>query len=84
MVFMRCWAHQVNLMVRTLLESAGFAAVCKQAIMAANKIMASSSKWPPQLKSVVEEFYGKKVSAKICTVAETRWNTTQHCFPSQL
>jgi Protein of unknown function (DUF 659) len=48
MIWMRCWAHQINLMVRTLLESAGFAAVCKQAIMAANKITASSSKWMPQ------------------------------------
>ena len=83
-IWMRCWAHQINLMVRTLLESAGFAVVCKQAIMAANKITASSSKWLPQLKSVVEEYYGKKVSPKIYTVAETRWNTTQQCFASQL
>ena len=84
MIFMRCWAHQINLMVRTLLELAGFAAVCKQAIVAATKITASSSKWMPQLKSLVDEMYGNKVLSKIYTVAETRWNTTQQCFASQL
>ena len=84
MIWMRCWAHQINLMVHSLIKNAGFAAVCKQAIMATNKITASSSKWMPQLKNVVVDFYGKKVSSKIYTVAETRWNTTQQCFASQL
>ena len=84
MIFMRCWAHQINLKVRTLLELAGFAAVCKQAINAAIKITASSSKWMPQLKSLIEEMYGKAVSPKIYTVGGTQWNTTQQCFASQL
>lgn len=41
MIWMRCWAHQINLMVHSLIKNAGFAAVCKQAIMATNKITAS-------------------------------------------
>jgi hypothetical protein len=71
MLFMRCWAHQINLMVRTLLDLAGFAAVCRQAIAAANKITASSSKWMPLLIRDVIDFYGMGVSRKIFTVAET-------------
>ena len=83
-IFNRCWAHQVNLMVKALLQRSQFRKTCEQAIRTSNSINASSSKWLPQLKGICEKQYGKRVPCAIFSVGETRWNSTQACFASML
>ena len=83
-IFNRCWAHQINLMVKSLLQRSQFRKTCEQAIRTSNSINASSSKWLPQLKNICESFYGKRVPTAVFAVGETRWNSTQACFASLL
>jgi hypothetical protein len=83
-IFLRCYAHQVNLMINALLKLPLFAAWAKKAAAAAKAIAASSSKWLPKLRDTVERYYGKKVSSHIFTVGETRWSSMQMCFASML
>ena len=47
MLLMRCWAHQINFMVKDLLGISDFKEVCKQAINSAKVIKASSASAPP-------------------------------------
>ena len=84
MIFLACWAHQINLMVGALMKLPVFMVVSKKAIAASNAINASSSKYLPKLRDQSEKLYGKKVSTKIFSIGVTRWNTTQGCFASQL
>ena len=76
-VFMRCYAHQLNLMVCGLLKCQRFSQVSKEAIAAAKAITASSSKWLPKLLDIVEALYGTKVTSKVLVPGETRWNSMQ-------
>jgi hypothetical protein len=73
-------------MVKHVLESSiTFKGVCKEASAAAVKITASSSKWYKILRDdFVEPHYGKKAANAVCTIGDTRWNSTQACFASQL
>ena len=84
MLLMRCWAHQVNLMVKALLGLSDFKEVCKLAIASAKAIKASSAKWLPRLRTVADRIYGKSPSKNVMTVGETRWNSTQGCFATLL
>ena len=59
-MFHKCWAHQINLMVKALLTRYQFKSTCEQAIATAHAINASSSRILPQLKDICESFYGKK------------------------
>ena len=81
-IWTRCWAHQINLMVKALLKSSSFKEVSEQAIAAAKAINASSSKFSPKLKTMCADMYGNKSPTTILTVGETRWNSTQGCFAS--
>mmetsp|Transcript_23254 Transcript_23254/g.35204 ORF Transcript_23254/g.35204 Transcript_23254/m.35204 type:complete len:509 (+) Transcript_23254:767-2293(+) len=83
LVFMRCYAYQVNLMVCALLKCQLFQRVSKEAVAAAKAITASSSKWLPKLVDTVVSCYGN-VASKVLVPAETRWNSMQGCFGSQL
>ena len=84
MIFQRCWAHQINLMVKALLGLKVFRDACKQAVASEKAINASSSKWYPQLRTRADQMYGKHLSKNIMTVGETLWNSTQGCFASLL
>jgi hypothetical protein len=83
-LWLKCWAHQINLMVKGLLGHETFKKICEQAMLASKAINASSSKWLPQLRTLCTEMYGKKAGTSVFTVGETRWNSTQGCFASQL
>ena len=48
-MFNKCWAHQINLMVKALLTRSEFKETCRQAMETAKVINKSSSKWLPQL-----------------------------------
>ena len=76
LVFMRCYAHQINLMVCALLKCEVFRNVSKQAVQAAKSITSSSAKLLPKLKEVVQKLYGD-VPSKISVPGETRWNSMQ-------
>jgi len=82
--FLCCWAHQINLMVRAVLDLGEFKQVLNQACKAANTILASSSKWYLRLKDKCNEMYGKAAPCTIQSIGETRWNSTQSCFTSML
>ena len=83
-LFICCWAHQINLMVKALLQCPKFKDVAKKAIAAASAIIKSSSKWLGRLRDMCEAMYGKRAPVTVATVGETRWNSTQSCFASQL
>jgi hypothetical protein len=76
--------QQVNVMINALLKLPLFEDWAKKAAAAAKAIAASSSKWLPKLRDVVERYYGKNVSSHIYTVGETRWSSMQMCFASML
>ena len=80
----KCWAHQVNLMVKYVLTLAGFIKIMKEATSAANAISASSNKWLVKLKQYCVQRYGDKAASTILQVGETRWNSLQMCFASML
>ena len=83
-VFVMCWAHQINLMVKHLLQGSEFSEWAKKAIEATNAINKSSSKHLPDLRSSLEHIYGKKVALTLHSVGETRWNTMQATLAAQL
>lgn len=76
-IFMRCYAHQLNLMVCALLNCDIFRRASKEAVAAAKGITTSSSKWLPKLAETAAECYGSKVASKVLVPAETRWNSMQ-------
>ena len=71
-------------MVKALLGYDTFKTICEEAMRASVTINASSSKWLPQLRNLCAEMYGKKAGTTVFTVGETRWNSCQGCFASQL
>ena len=83
-LFHKCWAHQVNLMVGHLVQTPQFKDVANKAITAAAKVSKSLSKWLVRLQQICRRTYGSKVATTIMTVGDTRWNTIQGCFASQL
>lgn len=80
----KCWAHQVNLMVGKLMTRSSFASVSDQAVKAAIAVRSSSSKWYARLRNIAERKYGKRPGNTIFTLAETRWNSLQAVFAAQL
>jgi hypothetical protein len=59
-------------------------ATVKEAIAAAKAISASSGKRMVVLRKLQEHYYGKKGVRQVLSVGETRWNSSQGCFASQL
>lgn len=81
----KCWAHQINLMVKPFLETVLFKEVLKLALAVANALTTLSSKWLVKLKDVIKMTYGKIHKAtSIMGIVETRRNSIQACFASQL
>lgn len=83
-VFMKCWAHQVNLMVGHLMKKSSFAEVCNSAVKCASDLTKSKSKWYAKLRNTCERIYGKSATSTITTLGDTRWNSLQACFATQL
>ncbi|KAG1686443.1 hypothetical protein DVH05_004871 [Phytophthora capsici] len=80
-VFLHCFAHAVNNLVKTVLKSS-FRDVATKAANAVNAINASSSKWLPRVHKMMNRFYGRSLGLQ--TLCETRWNIMQGCFASLL
>jgi hypothetical protein len=83
-LFGKCWAHQINLMVGHLWEISDYAEWVSKAITSASKVKKSSSKWYVRLQDTCDRLYGKNVASSILTLAETRWNSLQGCMGSLL
>lgn len=83
-LWIKCWAHQVNLMVGHLMSRTSFATVSESAVKAATIVRQSSSKWYARLRTIAGRKYGKQAANTIFTLAETRWNSLQAVFASQL
>jgi hypothetical protein len=84
LLWLKCFAHQVNLMVRYLLRLAQFRTIMDQATGSVNAINASSSKWLSKFRDKAETLYGKRAAKALLTMGETRWNSAQACFASLL
>ena len=85
-LFNCCWAHQLNLMVKHLLEHEDFAVVAQNAAKVAKAFSKSSSKWLPKLNDQVKKTYGfvHTSGTQVLRIGETRWNSSQGCFASLL
>ena len=83
-LWVRCYAHQINLMVKALLNKPLFCETLEQASGAAKAVNASSSKWLKILYDRIKHYYGKGIAVTIFTIGETRWNSTYACFAFQL
>ena len=71
-------------MVGALLKTDPFKDSGDLAIKAAKGVNKSSSKWLPLLRNIVQELYGRGIDIHVYTVGDTRWNSVQACFSSQL
>lgn len=80
-VFIICFAHDVNNLVRSVLKTA-FPIVAGQAADAVKCLNASSSKWLKRANNLMKKFYGRSLGLR--TLCETRWNSMQGCFASLL
>jgi len=83
-LFLKCKAHQVNLMVGHLLDKTEYASWVSKAVASASKIKKSSSKWYKRLQDLCDERYGKCAATTIMTLADTRWNSLQGVLASLL
>lgn len=81
-VFLKCFAHDLNNLVKHILCLESFRKVSKQAQAVVNFLNKSSEKWLPQVHKVMMEEYGSKWQFK--TFCTTRWNSMQGCFASLL
>jgi Protein of unknown function (DUF 659)/hAT family C-terminal dimerisation region len=84
-LWLRCFAHQVNLMVKSLLKLPMFSEVFDQASASVNTMNASSSKWLVKFRNETEALYGKQnqqLGMNLIPQGETRWNSTQNMFAS--
>lgn len=80
-VFLRCFAHDINNLVKQVLQSA-YRRITYEAAAVVNALNASSSKWLLHLRGIMKRKYGK--SRALITLCETRWNSMQGCFASLL
>jgi hypothetical protein len=81
MVFVLCYAHDINNFVKAVLKTA-FKEIACQATAVVNTLNASSSKGLVLAREYMEMFYGGRLA--LFTLCETRWNSMQSCFASLL
>ncbi|POM76526.1 Hypothetical protein PHPALM_6222 [Phytophthora palmivora] len=79
---LKCFAHDMNNLVKSVLRIRTFRTVTKQAEAVVNYLNASSAKWLPRAQEMMMQTYGKHW--KFSTLAPTRWNSMQGCFASLL
>ncbi|GMG18015.1 unnamed protein product [Phytophthora fragariaefolia] len=80
-VFLFCFAHDVNNLVKSVLRSS-FKDIAAQAATAVKIVNTSSSKWLPRARIMMKKCYGRSLGLR--TLCETRWNSMQGCFASLL
>ncbi|POM81360.1 LOW QUALITY PROTEIN: Hypothetical protein PHPALM_683 [Phytophthora palmivora] len=80
-VFVFCFAHDVNNLVKAVLRSS-FSDVAAQAATTVKTLNASTSKWLSRARKLMQRVYGKHVGLR--TLCKTRWNSMQGCFASFL
>lgn len=82
LVFLRCLAHQVNLLMRHVLHDSSLRPSTEAAVAAASLLARSSAKLLPQARASMHRLYG--ISLAIVSVCETRWSSLQACVASLL
>ncbi|GMG15955.1 unnamed protein product [Phytophthora fragariaefolia] len=80
-VFLSCFAHDVNNLVKSVLRSS-FKDIAAQTATAVKIVNASSSKWLPRARKMMKNCYGRSLGLR--TLCETRWDSMQGCFASLL
>jgi len=81
MYFGKCYAHQVNLIVKDVFEVA-FIATIERARKLVTKYNHSTSKWLPRSDKEFKALYG--VSPASLIIVEVRWNSSQSSLASIL
>ncbi|RLN86611.1 hypothetical protein BBJ28_00024937 [Nothophytophthora sp. Chile5] len=81
-VFLICFAHDINNLVKSILHSPSFHVVTAQASAAVKCLNSSSSKWLLRVRTIMTRTYGYHLS--FIQLCETRWNSMQGCFASLL
>ncbi|KAK1867796.1 hypothetical protein I4F81_010296 [Pyropia yezoensis] len=82
LVFLRCMAHQMNLLMKHVLLDTSLGPTIKAAVAAALTITRSSAKLLPLAKASTQRIYGSTLA--ILTVCETRRSPLQMCLASLL
>jgi len=82
LVFLRCLAHQVNLLMKHVLQDSSLRPTSEAAVSAASLLVRSSAKLLPQARASMHRLYG--ISLAILSVCETRWSSLQMCMASLL
>jgi len=83
LIFICCFAHQVNLMVAELLKVSEFSDTVKAAVKASTALNLSKNKWLAKFKVYQLSTYGPKGVRKLYSLAATRWNSVQMCLATQ-
>ena len=81
LIFLFCYAHQINLLVKDVVASSWQESVAKTH-EAVKTLIKSSAKWLPRLRDVMMEMYG--LTLGIIQMAATRWNSVQGMLASLL
>jgi len=81
-VFIFCFAHDINNLVKSVLKTPSFRQIGSQAAAVVNVLNASSSKWLQRAREVIVRFYGVRLA--LFSLCETRWNSMHSCFASLL
>eukprot|EP00170_Pyropia_yezoensis_P002135 contig_9020_g2139 len=82
LIFLRCLAQQVNLLMRHVLQDSTLRPTMERAVAAAILLSRSSAKLMPRARDAMQRIYG--ASLEVLTVCETRWSSMQMCFASLL
>ncbi|POM81632.1 Hypothetical protein PHPALM_369 [Phytophthora palmivora] len=80
-IFVFCFAHDVNNLMMAVLQSP-FSDVAAQAATTVKTLNASSSKWLPRARKLMQRVNRKHIGLR--TLCQTRWNSMQGCFASLL
>ena len=81
MYFGKCYAHQVNLIVKDVFKVVYIDAI-DQAWALVTKFNQSTSKWLPRLDKESKALHG--VTPALLQIVEVRWNSTQSSLASIL
>eukprot|EP00842_Homolaphlyctis_polyrhiza_P002059 jgi/Hompol1/2854/HPOL_006195-RA len=82
LIFLFCFAHQINLLVKDVLNCEDFTDCLKKAHNVVTVFNKSTAKWLPRLREVCMHLYGHSLA--LIQMAPTRWNSAQGMFASIL
>lgn len=81
-VFLKCFAHQIHLIVKNLLKDKILHETFKEAADFTNTLNNSTCVWLPRMQEICRQLYG--TSLALLRPIETRWNSSQAMFASLL